>query len=173
MRFLAFLAIGWCALGVPSAALDRQLVPPNSIEPKNQQVSVHVRHNHRAVLTCLPQSQRSDPGCVATFERRDASTTVRLDPVKTRKLGNRDDSRQPVDLRIASDGEPEAGAVPIESGVWDVAWPGLQARKRFSAPAGSTVGVELETTTGRCERIAGQCFVRADATSKTLEVTVR
>jgi hypothetical protein len=41
------------------------------------------------------------------------------------------------------------------------------------AEAGRTVAIELQTTTGRCERVVGQCFIRADATSKTAEVTVR
>jgi hypothetical protein len=173
MRFLAALAIGWCALSARGATPDSLLQPPNSLEPKNPSLSVRVRHRHRAVLTCQPQAQRSDAPCVPTFEKRDAATSLRLDPVKARKLRSGADSREAVEIRVASSGTPEAGVVPVAPGAWDVAWPGLSGRKRFSAEAGRTVGIELETTTGRCERVVGQCFVRANSTSKTAEVTVR
>jgi hypothetical protein len=173
MRFLAAVAIGWCALSAGGVAPDKQLQPPNSLRPKNAPLTVNVRHRHRAVLTCQPQAQRSDAPCVPTFEKRDATTSLRLDPIKARKLRNGADSREPVEIRVASDGTPEAGAVLVAPGAWDVVWPGLPARKRFSAEAGRAVSIELETATGRCERVVGQCFVRADPTSKTAELTVR
>jgi hypothetical protein len=125
------------------------------------------------VLTCQPQAQRSDALCVPSFEKRDAATSLRLDPIKARNLRSGADSREPVEVLVASGGTPAAGVVLVAPGVWDVAWPGLPARKRFSAEAGRSVGIELETTTGRCERVVGRCVVRDNVASKRAEVTVR
>jgi hypothetical protein len=173
MRLVAALAIGWCALEVPVASFDGHINPPKSFDRKTEPVPVHIRHKHRAVSACLPQAQRSDRQCLPTFENRDASTALRLDPIKARKLRDQSDRRKPVDIRLASEGVPDTTPVTVESGAWDVVWPGLSANKRFSVEAGHAVRIELETITGRCERVAGQCVLRSDVGSKTVDVAVR
>jgi hypothetical protein len=123
------------------------------------------------VLTCLPQALRREAQCIATYGPRDAATTLRLDPVKTKKLPDGPDRRESARVRVAAEGAPEAIAVSIAPGAWDLVWPGVTDR-RFSVEAGQAVHIELETTTGHCARVAGQC-VQSDSTSRTAAVTVR
>jgi hypothetical protein len=173
MRLVATLAIGWCALEVPGASFDGRINLPNSFDKKRPPVPAHIQHKHRAVSACVPQAQRSDRQCLPTFENRDASTALRLDPIKARKVRDQSDRRKPLDIRLRSEGVPDATPVMVESGAWDVVWPGLPANKRFSVEAGHAVRIELETITGRCERVVGQCVLRSDVGSKTIDVTVR
>ena len=173
MRIVVTLAIGWCALGLRDGVSDRRINLPSSLDRKKEPVPVHVHHRHQAVLTCLPQAQDGDSRCVPTHQRRNASTSLRLDPVRARKSRNRTDSREPVHIRITAEGAPVVSPVLVGAGAWDVVWPGLQASKRFSVEDGQAVRLELETTRGRCERVASQCFLRDNVVTKNVEVTVR
>ena len=172
MRFITGLAIGWFTLNA-EGTMRQPLRPPSSLEPQNASASIRAHHTHRAVLACESRAQLREPRCEPTFEKRDATTTFRLDPVKLSRITRRDDTREPVAVRVRSDGTAEGDRVRVAPGVWEVVWQGLPARKRFSAEPGAVVDVALETQTGRCERVVGQCLIRNDAITRRAEVTVR
>jgi hypothetical protein len=120
-------------------------------------------------IACFALQIRGSP----LNERRDASTALRLHPVKVQSLRGRPDGRAPIDIRITAEGTPEAGAILAERGTWEVIWPGAAPRRRFTADSGQAAAIELETTRGRCERAQKRCLLRANEISKRVDVAVR
>ena len=173
MRLSLALALGLLPLSAPERELNRAASPPNSFEPKPASATVHIRHEHRVVRSCSVQGQRSDLRCSAVLDIGDATTTLQLVPLKTKRLQNQPDAREPVTVHIGSKGVSEGGPIGVGAGAWDIAWPGYPRRKAFTLEAGRIASVTLETTTGRCEKVAQQCTFVAAAVVKRIETSVR
>ncbi len=158
--------MAWFAAGADAPDGAAPTEPPSSLDPAASRGTLSLSHTHARVRSCERSVRKGTVVCTPEKEPADASTTLRLIPVKNPRIAG-DDKREVKDIALGESGLQDE-ALELGAGTWDLDWTDAARRARFQLAAGDELSIRLESVSGACRAVRRECSLVASATSRKI-----